>query len=170
MRSARWHLLSFLFVLGILLPAVAPVAAQQGDRHGIDPADMDLTVDPAQDFYRFANGGWLDRTEIPDQLLTLIDSLAQGNDLREGSDEWKAVQLFQQGVDTDARNANGSDPIAPTLAEIDAISTVEDLHAFLQESRFHGVSGLFTINVYSDLEDSNVCAAYLEGPQLWLPY
>ncbi len=64
---------------------------------------MDLSVDPAEDFYRFANGGWLDETEIPadrgsygvfnelddltrEQLLTLLNEVAESGDLEEGSD------------------------------------------------------------------------------------
>src|SRR5688500_1664532 len=42
-----------------------PSMALEGESHGIDVANMDLTVSPRADFYRFANGGWLDRVEIP---------------------------------------------------------------------------------------------------------
>ena len=31
----------------------------------LDPADRDPSVDPGTDFYRFANGGWLDTHPIP---------------------------------------------------------------------------------------------------------
>src|SRR5262245_768214 len=40
-------------------PAPPPAAA------GLDLAGMDRGVKPGDDFYRFANGGWLARTEIP---------------------------------------------------------------------------------------------------------
>ena len=32
---------------------------------GLDPANMDTSVDPAENFYRFANGKWLDSNPIP---------------------------------------------------------------------------------------------------------
>src|ERR1051325_1033484 len=65
-----------LIALGLLLPlhgAAFPVLAQAtptaspvaASVHGIDLADMDLAVSPRDDFYRFANGGWLDRVVIP---------------------------------------------------------------------------------------------------------
>ncbi len=49
----------------VLLSTVAPVLAQQREVHGLNPVDLDLQADPRADFYRFANGGWLDRTTIP---------------------------------------------------------------------------------------------------------
>ena len=33
---------------------------------GLDASMMGEGVDPKEDFYRFANGTWLDETEIPD--------------------------------------------------------------------------------------------------------
>src|SRR4051794_31824961 len=43
--------------------AQAPAAAPPG--RGIDPANMDTTCRACRDFYRYANGGWLDANPIP---------------------------------------------------------------------------------------------------------
>lgn len=122
MRSTRRSVVSSLFALLFLLSLFAPaIAYQDSTEHGLDPADMDLAVDPAQDFYRFAKGGWLDSTEIPgdrgsygvfnelddlmrEQLLTLLDDVSGSADLVEGSDSWKAAELYRQGTDIDTRN------------------------------------------------------------------
>jgi putative endopeptidase len=194
MRTRRWSLLTALAMALVTLSSFGPALAQQATpvtqetatHHGIDVADMDLSADPRQDFNRFANGSWLDRTEIPgdrssmdtfqeltDQtnnfLIGLLQQLGEGGDLQQGSDEWKAVQIFNENLDLKTRNANGFDPIKPTLAEIDAIASLDQLHVFLQDSIFKGVPGLFPIQVYSGLEDSSVNEAYLFGPDVWLP-
>jgi predicted metalloendopeptidase len=189
MRHRRWHALLVLAAVLVSLSAVAPVVAQQQTstvHHGINLADMDLSVDPDANFYRFANGGWLDRTTIPEdegaygvfnelddrtreQLLSLMGSLAEGGDLQEGSDEWKAVELYAQGMDLAARNAQGVDPIRPLLARIDQIADLDGFHEFQQTAELSWLTGLFYTFVIPDLTDSSVYAAYLSGPWLGLP-
>ncbi len=135
-------LVAVLFALSSLAPALAqspvaspaasPVASPVATTHGIQVADMDLAVDPAQDFYQFANGGWLARTEIPAdassygvfdalydkteaQQFAQLDALMNDNTLQEGSDQWKAVEFYKQGVDMETRNAQGISPLQPQL-------------------------------------------------------
>ncbi|HET7601898.1 MAG TPA: M13 family metallopeptidase [Gemmatimonadales bacterium] len=178
-------------VMAVLL-LVAPgltmgVAVAQNPAYGIDPANMDFGVSPREDFYRFANGGWLEQTEIPDdkssygtftelyditleQLLAILDEAVSGDRaLAPGSDEDKAVRMWQQGIDIDARNAAGLTPIAPILAEIDAISDLAAYHEFLQGAMFYGLTGSLPIGVSPDLRDSGINAVYLGGPWLGLP-
>jgi putative endopeptidase len=189
MRHQRWRALLVLVAAWVALSAVAPIAAQQpatGVHHGVNLADMDLSVDPDANFYRFANGGWLDRTTIPpdkpsygvfDELtdlstkqeLDLLGRLAKGSDLRAGSDEWKAVRLYQQGTDLKTRDAQGIAPVQPVLDEIAAIGDLAAYHRFLQDSVFAGVPGLFPIFVSGDLQNSTTNVAYLGGPWLGLP-
>lgn len=177
-------------LLAVFLAAAGagPVLAgsDQGTVRGIDPADMDLTVDPGVDFYRFANGGWLDRTAIPAdagsygvfrelrdettrQLIDLLNELAGSGAVRPDSDEWKALELFRQGIDVAARDAAGIAPIRPLLVEIDAIADLDGFHRFLQGSMFDAVPGLLPVHVYPDLKASGVYGTYLGGPWLGLP-
>ncbi len=182
-RSLLSSLFTVLFVLSLFAPAVA---LGQSTAHGLDPADMDLSADPTQDFYRFANGGWLDRTEIPgdrgsygvfnelddltrEQLLTLLENVATSGDLEEGSDTWKAAELYRQGTDIEARNTQGIEPIQPLLDQVDAITDLASLHEFQQTAEFSWLTGLFFVYVYSDLEDSSVNAPYISSSFLGLP-
>ena len=189
MRSRRSMLLTMLIAALVALSAIAPALARQAPPeagHGINPADMDLAVDPAADFYRFANGGWLDRTPIPAdegqygvfnevydrttaQLLDLMGRLAEGGQVQGGTDEWKAVELFRQGTDLATRNAQGVAPIRPTIAEIDAIRDLTGVHQFLEGSSFRGINGLMGVGVGPGLDDSTVNIAFLGGPYLGLP-
>ena len=115
----------------------------------LTPADMDRSADPGTDFYRYANGGWLDSHDIPpgygvwgsfeevDQRNErVIHELLQRASTEPGSDlERMLGDYFSAGMDVDAIEAAGLDPIAPMLERIRGINNraellevVADLH------------------------------------------
>src|SRR5688500_4898192 len=168
-----------VFLTGLLLLAPAVpfgVALAQHPGYGIDVANMDLGISPREDFYRFANGGWLERTEIPndkssygtftelydlttDQLLAILGEVsAEERELTVDSDEAKAVRMWEQGIYAAARDDLGLSPLDPFLAEIDAITDLPGYHTFLEGAMFRGLSGSLPIGVSSDLRDSGINA------------
>jgi predicted metalloendopeptidase len=162
-------------------PVAGPVAA------GSLRAQMDPAVDPGEDFFRYATGGWQDRTDIPadeatygitqelhdltiEQLLALLDRLENSDELAVGSDEWKAVQLFAQAMDTETRNAQGIAPLEAELEAIDAIANLDELYAFIRQAYLSGYTyGLYGIYSAPDFADSSVYTAWYSGPALGLP-
>lgn len=150
-------------------------------------ASMDPAVAPGQDFYRYADGKWLDEAVIPpdrasysvsteisdrttQQLLGLLKDLSDSNTLPEGSDEWKAVQLFKQGIDYNTRDAQGIDPIKDDLDRINAISNLDELYAFLRYAVLNThASGLYGVSPGPDLQDSSIYTLWYGGPALGLP-
>ena len=167
-------------------PAASPVTSPVATTHGIQVADMDRSVDPAQDFYRYANGGWLDRTEIPadsasygvfdalydqtqEQQFAQLDALMNDNTLEEGSDQWKAVEFYQQGVDMETRNAQGIAPLQPQLDVIAGITDLADMHEKMVSPAFNGIPDFFNVGLTADPADSTVNIAWLAGPILGLP-
>src|SRR5690554_2412527 len=61
-----------LFSIGMVALSAAVITScgnnasqQQSTVKFIDKANMDTTVSPAEDFFRYANGAWLDKTDIP---------------------------------------------------------------------------------------------------------
>ena len=120
--------------------------------HGVDLADMDLSVAPEVDFYEFANSGWLDRTVIPAdrpaydvftalndrmiaQLLNLLRSASGPDGALPGSDEAKAATLFTQGMDTVERDRQGLEPIRDAIDRIAGIDSEDAYHAYLERAR-----------------------------------
>jgi predicted metalloendopeptidase len=184
MTQALRVVFTLVFVASVSLPA--PLLAQDAEsddtEHGVQRADMDLSADPGQDFYRYATGGWQDRTEIPpdeaiygvrqevedratEQLLALLDELNESGQLPVGSDAWKAVQLYSQATDLETRNSQGIAPIADELAQIDAIRNHDEFYQFLRDGYLTThISGLYWLNIAPDYEDSSVQAAWLYGP------
>lgn len=182
-KALALQLVLMVSLIGNMAAHSAPVMASEPLFHANSLADMDLTVDPGDDFYRYANGGWLDQAVIPAdfpawdtmtmldgqtrlQLVDLLESQAEDPELIAGSDAWKAVRLYQQGVDLETRNQQGMAPIQDTLDAIAEISNSEDLHAFLKTSIFHNVPGFFFVNPGPDVKGSGATAAYLTGPPL----
>ena len=102
------------------LPQSAPIGS------GLDLRDLDRTADPATDFYRFANGGWLDRNPVPADesswgvfheveqrnlavLRTLLEESAKqpADDLHR-----KLGDFYATGMDEAAIEAQGTKPLA----------------------------------------------------------
>lgn len=94
---------------------------------GINTNFMDKSVDPADNFFRFVNGQWLDKTEIPadrtrwgsfdelrkktdeDVMIILKDAL-KDKSIDPKSDQGKALSLYKTVLDTVTRNKQGSTP------------------------------------------------------------
>lgn len=186
MTTARAGILRVGLLVCLLIAVAgraAPSFASEPLFHADTVADMDLTVDPGVDFYRYANGGWLDAATIPDafpawdtmtmldgqtrlQLVDLLETAADDPSLKPQSDTWKAVRLYQQGVDLETRNEQGVSPIQASLNRIAAISDTEELHEYLESSIFQNVPGFFFVNPGPDVRGGTETIAYLAGPTL----
>jgi putative endopeptidase len=191
MMQRMWVLIALAVTIALGFPGVltaqeaTPVAADI-ERGALRP-QMDPSVDPGDDFFRYATGGWQDRTEIPpdeavygvtqelrdltrQQVLGLLARLEASDELVVGSDEWKAVQLFAQAMDVETRNAQGITPIAGELEAIDAVSDLDELYDLLHESYLtNNLYGFYGISGAPDFADSSVYTAWYGGPALGLP-
>lgn len=144
---------------------------QQAKRKFLDPANMDTTIHPGDDFFRFANGNWLDNNSIPKaetswgsfdelnentrkQLHNLLESAASDQDAAPGSAVQKVRDLYQSGMDSTTIEAAGITPLQETLDRIDAIEDIAGLTAQIAALHTKGNSQLFSFAVYPD--DKNV--------------
>ena len=162
------------------------ITKTEEEQHGINLVNMDTTVSPREDFFRFVNGRWLDTNEIPEDktvwgsfnelrektdadALALLEGAAKSDSLDPKSDQAKAVYLYKTIMDTVNRNKQGIEPIKPYLAKINAIENKQDLQNYLTEMQMYGGGGFFNFGVGADRKDSNMNVAYLNPGGLGLP-
>ncbi|MDX5405983.1 MAG: M13 family peptidase [Chromatiaceae bacterium] len=120
-------------------------ASPAGLSSGITLANMDTSVAPQQDFFRYVNGSWLDNTEIPadkarwgsfdelrenaeKQVLAIVQQLATEQHAK-GSDEQKIADLYRSFLDEQLAEVLGLNPLRGELAAIDNLKTHADLTA-----------------------------------------
>jgi len=125
----------------------AAATARTPAAHGVDPAAMDRSAVPGDDFYAFANGNYLRTAEIPadrsttsaflrvfevveKRNRTIVEETARG-DAPAGSDARKVGDLYATFMDEAAIEAKGLDPLRPELARIAAIADARGLAAHL---------------------------------------
>jgi len=149
---------------------------------GYSPQNMDRAVDPRQDFYRYAAGNWLKKTEIapsdPDvggftllahnldqQLLTLIKDAAAATDAPKGTPRQQVGDFYKAALDDARRYAQGLQPLQADLQLIaEAGGTPADygrLAGRLQDG--FGGSPLIMVGAMPDAKDSTTTVMVL-GP------
>jgi endothelin-converting enzyme/putative endopeptidase len=156
---------------------------------------MDPSVKPGNDFYLYANGEWIKRTEIPAdraaigvfamldtesnrRLAALIEEAAKSNGPA-GSNARKIADLYNSYMDEAGIEAKGLSPLKPHL---DAIAAIKDKHELaralgeslradvdaLNNTNFH-TANLFGLWVAPGFNDSEHYTAYLLQGGLQLP-
>ena len=141
----RHILLALLLATAACSPAgpgagTKEAAAQTaGSEAGIAVASMDKTASPGDDFFAYANGGWIRSTQIPEdrpsvgafliadrererQTRELLDGIL-GSNPAAGSPEGMIANYYKAYLDTAAIDQAG---MAPARADLDAIARIAD--------------------------------------------
>ena len=138
---------------------VTEAAAQpQIGAFGFDLAGMDRSVDPGDNFYRFANGEWERVTEIPADrsnygMFTLLDDLSKQRSraiLEEAAPDSRIGAFYASFMDEAAVNAAGLAPIRPLIEEIEGIGSREAWATELGQLFRQGITGPFGGYVATD--------------------
>ena len=152
---------------------------------GIVLENMDPSVNPKDDFYNYVNGSWSKNTKIPDDetrwggfgvlrkstrqdVLEIINTSKELGTYKAGSDQKKALLVFESELDTISRNEAGISPLKPLLTAISEIKTLNDLQDVYAKTI--GVDApYFGMSAFADLNNSAVNAAYVGPGGLGLP-
>lgn len=171
---------------GTLLGIAAPLQAQELPAKAdaaLDLSNMDLSVDPGQDFFLYVNGGWAKRSQIPSDRgrWGSFDELREANEQRmlrilqqagtpaAGSDERKAVDFFRSGMDSARIEALGYKPLRPWLKTIGKVRDLKDFQRVVGQLHAQQMPALFSVFAMQDMKQSERMALYLSHAGLGLP-
>src|ERR1700690_2814952 len=135
--------LSVFFGISLILFSCQMSADQKNNATQPDPLDVssqDSSVRPQSDFYLFANGTWLKKTDIPpaqsawgssstlfdsstNRLHRILDSLAGITNAPQGSIAQQTGDLFVSGMDSEGIENKG---FIPVKAELDSIAVIKN--------------------------------------------
>lgn len=132
-------------ILPMLMLAAAPAQGLMAqNQSGLDMTNFDKSVRPADDFYRYATGGWQKLHPLPaaysrygsfdmlqenvnKQVNSILTSLTKKK-FKEGTTERKLSDFYKLAMDQNRRNKEGLAPVKPLLDEMEAAKTLDQLH------------------------------------------
>lgn len=180
-------------LIWIAMPAMLGAACKQGSGTSepgartvfFDKSGMDTTVRPGDDFFRYASGAWIKKTEIPGSetgwgsfftlydenqknLHTILDEITK-KDHDKGSNEQKIADLYISGMDTLAIEKLGYEPVKPLLAKINAVKDSKGLLSLAADGFKEGDGFLFGFYVAPDDKNSSKNMAQFSQSGLGLP-
>ena len=169
---------AFLFACIVLFALACNTKTEKVTKPDVLAANLDTTVNPADDFFQYANGGWLKRNPIPSDeggwgLFQVIpdETLKRLRGINEevaktsaaaGSAEQKIGDFWKAAMDTVNIEKQGIQPLQQYLTQIDAIEDVASLQTAMAMLDKMGVGTLIGFSVGQDAKNSS-----LETLQLW---
>jgi len=175
------------YLMVLLLSFFMPyVIAQEVLKSGIELSNVDQSIRPQDDFYRYVNGTWLDKTEIPADkssygsftalrdkarldVLEIIEEMSKRENLELGSDEQKVRDLYRSFMNTEKINTLGIEPMKGDLRRIDTINNPEELASYFVESVKLSTSSPFSFWIDNDSKQPTKYSVYFTQSGLGLP-
>ena len=147
--------------------------------------NLDTTVSPGQDFFEYANGGWLKRNPIPNDLsswgignLVNEENLKRFRDINEkaaaanaakGTNDQKIGDFWKTAMDSAKAEQLGVKPLQPWIDKINAVTDVKSLVTTAAELKKMGSSTLFADFVNQDNRKSDAMIYTLWQGGIGLP-
>jgi putative endopeptidase len=146
--------------LAALLAWTLLLEGAQAPKSGLDLSLLDRSVRPQDDLYRFANGGWLDRTPIPPDRVS-VSTFTELSDRAEadvrrvvedlaghrGGVERQIFDLYTSMMDEEWIEERGAEAIREQLDRINRITSTKDLASEMGRLSAMGSGGPFSASV-----------------------
>ncbi len=172
-------------------PAVEPAPAStpsgaDATPTGVDEAALDRSVDPCEDFYTYACGGWLKSTPIPEDRSAWTRSFSEidernekrlkdyleryvGGEMKAEPYAQKLADFYATCMDEAGVEKAGLDPLKDAFGAIDAIGSGKDVGVAVQKLYAMGFHPLFAFYSGQDFGDATQVIGQLEQGGLGLP-
>ncbi len=154
--------------------------------HGFDLTNLDRSVAPCDDFFQFADGGWVKSNPIPpaypswgtfnklrdaneDALRKILEEAAGDKNAALGSNWQKIGDFYASCMDESAIEAAGTKPLQTEFERIAAVKDSAGLQAELAHMQRDGVRALFRFGSAQDYKDSTQEIAELRQGGLGMP-
>ncbi|MEO8855200.1 MAG: M13 family metallopeptidase [Ginsengibacter sp.] len=146
---------------------------------------IDSSIKPGNNFFMYVNKIWYDTAQIPPsqsgvgaymfmnypqrlRLQGILDSVSKANNAS-GSIEQKVGDFYASGMDTNAINQLGYNPIKPLLASVDSISDIGSLMKFVAIEAKMENNSILGFGVGPDNKNSNLNIAHAYQTGIGLP-
>ena len=162
----------------LTMMAAAACGGREDKVPAIDITNFDTSVSPAEDFYRYATGGWQKKNPLKPEYSRYgsFDMLNDNNQKRlndlfvsmldgtyaEGSSDRKIADLYRMGMDSTRLNLDGSAPLKPYVDSLMAVNDRSSLIKAVAMMHRNGDNPFFGIYVSSDAMDSDVNVLYMD--------
>ncbi len=181
------------FAIGLAAAATAPLLAAQLSAAEAAPKvprfsvqNMDASVEPSTDFYRFAAGNWIKSNPVPSDksrwsgfeelqernwrlVQEILEATAADKSAAPNSPRRQVGDFFTSAMDTNRLEQLGFKPINADLRRIRALKSAKALFQLLADFHARGISGLFRSAVSPDAKNSSFYAFELSQGGLGLP-
>ncbi len=141
--------------------------------NGLDLANLDRSVKPCDNFFQFADGGWIKSHPIPpeypsygtfsalqesnrEKLHTILETASKNTSAAPGSIDQKIGDFYFSCMDEAAIEKAGIDPIKDYLARIEKISSVAELQAEIIDLQEAGSGVAFSFGSQPDFKNSTM--------------
>lgn len=158
---------------------------RSGSKPDVLAANMDTSINPGEDFFEYANGGWIKKNPIPNEesawgignlvleenlkrLRTINEEAAKKNAAK-GSTDQKIGDFWKAAMDSAAIEKKGVSELQPYFQKIDGINDVTGLSNIMAELNRIGLGTLVGFDVQQDDMNSDAMAIKFWQSGLYLP-